>query len=154
MRLFAALREIAGERELDVDGSTVAELVAALTDKFGERFGALVSSGSVVVNGERASFDQALSGDEDVALLPPVSGGAGEILLRRPERVLMIVNPVARTVSRPVLEVIEKALSADFKLDVHETTGRGHATELAETRSPTSSTSSSSSRATAPSTRH
>jgi diacylglycerol kinase family enzyme len=43
----------------------------------------------------------------------------------------MIVNPVARTVSRPVLEVIEKALSADFKLDIHETTGRGHATELA-----------------------
>ena len=131
MRLFAALREIAGDRELDVDGATVAEIVSTLTEKFGERFGALVDSGSVVVNGERASFDQALSGDEDVALLPPVSGGAGEIPRRRPERVLMIVNPVARTVSRPVLEVIEKALSADFKLDVHETTGRGHATELA-----------------------
>ena len=131
MRLFAALREIAGDRELDVDGATVEDVVTTLTDKFGDRFGALIRSGSVVVNGERAPFDTALSGDEQVALLPPVSGGEESVPLRRPERVLMIVNPVARTVSRPVLEVIEKALSADFKLDVHETTGRGHATELA-----------------------
>jgi diacylglycerol kinase family enzyme len=81
------------------------------------------------VDGERASLDRALTGDEEVALLPPVSGG--EVSYRRPERVLLVVNPVARTVSRPVLEVIEKALSADFKLDVCETKDRGHATELA-----------------------
>ena len=48
----------------------------------------------------------------------------------RPQRVLLIANPVARTVSRPVQGVIEKALSADFKLEVDETRGRGHATEL------------------------
>ena len=46
-------------------------------------------------------------------------------------RVLLIVNPVARTYSRPVLAVIEKALSADFRLEVAETKGRGHARELA-----------------------
>ena len=96
MRLFAALREIAGDRELDVDGATVEDVVTTLTDKFGERFGALIRSGSVVVNGERAPFDTALSGDEQVALLPPVSGGEESVPLRRPERVLMIVNPVAR----------------------------------------------------------
>lgn len=47
------------------------------------------------------------------------------------ERVLLIVNPVARTVSRPTLAVIEKALSADFKLEVLETLERGHATKVA-----------------------
>jgi diacylglycerol kinase family enzyme len=47
-------------------------------------------------------------------------------------RVLLLVNPVARTVSRPTLAVIEKALSADFKLEVLETVERGHATEIAE----------------------
>lgn len=47
------------------------------------------------------------------------------------ERVLLIVNPVARTVSRPALAVIEKALSADFKLEVLETVERGHATDVA-----------------------
>jgi diacylglycerol kinase family enzyme len=34
-------------------------------------------------------------------------------------------------VSRATLNVLEKALAADFKLDVDETTGRGHAVELA-----------------------
>jgi diacylglycerol kinase family enzyme len=46
-------------------------------------------------------------------------------------RVLLIVNPVARTVSQPTLAVIEKALSADFRLEVSETKERGHANELA-----------------------
>jgi diacylglycerol kinase family enzyme len=46
-------------------------------------------------------------------------------------RVLLVVNPVARTVSKPTLAVIEKALSADFRLEVAETKERGHANELA-----------------------
>ena len=46
-------------------------------------------------------------------------------------RVLLVVNPVARTYSKGVLAVIEKALSADFRLEVVETKGRGHARELA-----------------------
>ncbi|GBC86580.1 Putative lipid kinase BmrU [bacterium HR12] len=46
--------------------------------------------------------------------------------------VLLIVNPVARTVARPTLAVIEKALSADFRLEVVETKQRGHASELAQ----------------------
>ena len=129
MRLFAALRDIAGDREPDVPGETPREIVDALTEKFGERFGSIAAAGSVVVDGERAGLDQALRGDEQVALLPPVSGG--ELPARRPERVMLLANPVARTVSRPLLEVIERALAADVKLDVHETRARGHATELA-----------------------
>ena len=46
-------------------------------------------------------------------------------------RVLLVVNPVARTVSKPTLAVIEKALSADFALEVSETKDQGHANELA-----------------------
>jgi len=46
-------------------------------------------------------------------------------------RVLLVVNPVARTVSKPTLAVIEKALSADFVLEVAETKEQGHANELA-----------------------
>ncbi|MGZ4124883.1 MAG: diacylglycerol/lipid kinase family protein [Actinomycetota bacterium] len=52
-------------------------------------------------------------------------------MAQRFHRVLLVVNPVARTVSRPMLAVIEKALSADFKLEVLETVERGHATEMA-----------------------
>jgi diacylglycerol kinase family enzyme len=47
------------------------------------------------------------------------------------QRALLIANPVARTVSPATLAVIEKALSADLKLDVLETLERGHATEVA-----------------------
>ena len=47
------------------------------------------------------------------------------------QRLLLVVNPVARTMSKPVLAVIEKALSADFHLEVAETKERGHASELA-----------------------
>jgi diacylglycerol kinase family enzyme/molybdopterin converting factor small subunit len=129
VRLFAALRDIAGDRVLEVPGASVEEIVQTLTEKFGQRFGEIARSGSVVIDGERGAFEQRIDDDQEVALLPPVSGG--ELPAQRPERVQMIVNPVARTVSRPVLEVIEKAFAADFKLDVHETTGRGHATELA-----------------------
>jgi diacylglycerol kinase family enzyme len=49
----------------------------------------------------------------------------------RLQRLLLIVNPVARTFSKPTLAVIEKALSADFTLEVAETKERGHASELA-----------------------
>ena len=133
MRLFAALRDIAGDRELDVSGDTALEIVEALTEKFGARFGDIAGAGSVVVNGERAGLDQRLHEGDEVALLPPVSGGSSEVGLpmKRPERVMLLANPVARTVSRPLLEVIERALQSDFKLDVHETNARGHATELA-----------------------
>ena len=47
------------------------------------------------------------------------------------QRLLLVVNPVARTYSKATLAVIEKALSADFKLEVLETVERGHATDVA-----------------------
>lgn len=53
--------------------------------------------------------------------------------MSRFHRVLLVVNPVARTVSRPTLAVIEKALSADFALEVIETVERGHAIDLGRT---------------------
>ena len=68
---------------------------------------------------------------------PPWSGPGAHppptaiLVPMRFQRVLLIVNPVARTVSKPTLAVIEKALSADFRLEVAETKERGHANELA-----------------------
>jgi len=77
VRLFAALREIAGAARLEVDGATVDEVVEALTEKFGPKFGEIARAGSAVVEGERSSFDRRLDETEEVVLLPPVSGGAG-----------------------------------------------------------------------------
>ncbi len=75
VRLFAALRELAGSNEVEVEGATVAEIVDALSRRFGERFERVARSGSAVVDGERAGLDTPIAGTEQVALLPPVSGG-------------------------------------------------------------------------------
>lgn len=76
VRLFAVLREIAGSREVEAEGTTVGELLDGLCERFGERFAGPARAGSIVVDGERASLDRAITGDEEVAILPPVSGGA------------------------------------------------------------------------------
>ena len=75
MRLFAALREIAGASELEEDADTVGELVDRLCERFGPQFGRIVSAGSVIVDGERSGRDRRLATQDEVALLPPVSGG-------------------------------------------------------------------------------
>lgn len=79
VRLFAALREIAGSSLVDVPGRTVGDLVDALGERFGERFSAIAEVGSYVVNGERATRATPVAEGDDVAVLPPVSGGGGPI---------------------------------------------------------------------------
>jgi len=76
VRLFAALRDLASASEVDVDGETVGEVVDVLGARYGERFVKVAAVGSVVVDGERATRETRLEGGEEVALLPPVSGGA------------------------------------------------------------------------------
>jgi MoaD family protein len=76
VRLFAALRELAGASEVEAEGRSAGEVVDALSGRFGERFAKIAAVGSVVVNGERASRTTAVAAGDEVALLPPVSGGA------------------------------------------------------------------------------
>jgi MoaD family protein len=76
VRLFAALREVAGTPTLQAEGRTAGEVADALAGRFGERFARIASAGQLVVNGERASRETPLAEGDEVALLPPVSGGA------------------------------------------------------------------------------
>ena len=75
MRLFAALREIAGASELEEEADTVGELIDRLCERFGPQFGRILSAGSVIVDGERSGRDRRVQPQDEVALLPPVSGG-------------------------------------------------------------------------------
>lgn len=77
VRLFAALREAAGASETEARGKTVGDIVDALSDRFGDRFAAVAAVSSFVVNGERATRATSIAEGDEVALLPPVSGGAG-----------------------------------------------------------------------------
>jgi molybdopterin synthase sulfur carrier subunit len=75
VRLFAALREAAGASEAEAPGQSVGDVVDTLSDRFGERFAAVAAVSSFVVNGERATRSTPIAEGDEVALLPPVSGG-------------------------------------------------------------------------------
>lgn len=75
LRLFASLREAAGERSLSVPGDTVAEVVSAASEKFGDHFSAILPTCKIWVNGEPAEMDMTVGDGDEVAILPPVSGG-------------------------------------------------------------------------------
>ncbi|MDH4113034.1 MAG: MoaD/ThiS family protein [Actinomycetota bacterium] len=75
VRLFAALREIAGDSHVEATGHTVGDVVAELSARYGDRFAQIADVGSFVVNGERAARETPIAEGDEVALLPPVSGG-------------------------------------------------------------------------------
>ncbi len=75
VRLFAALREIAGDAHVEATGKTVGDVVADLSGRYGDRFAQIAAVGSLVVNGDRASRETPIAEGDEVALLPPVSGG-------------------------------------------------------------------------------
>jgi molybdopterin synthase catalytic subunit len=81
VRLFAGLRERAGTDRLDVelpDDARVADLLAAMAST---PVGALRDRECVVaVNREYATADEPVHAGDEVALVPPVSGGSGAAL--------------------------------------------------------------------------
>ena len=74
--LFAVLRELAEATWLEEQPApTVGALLDRLGRRYGDRFSRIIGSGSVVVNGQAVGHDAALEPEDEVALLPPVSGG-------------------------------------------------------------------------------
>ena len=76
LRLFAQAREAAGAARDVVDGDTVAQVLAAAEARYGEVFAALLPSCKIWVNGEPAHGSDPVADGDEVAILPPVSGGA------------------------------------------------------------------------------
>ena len=77
VRLFARLRDIAGAAELARElapGATIGDLWRALADEFPE-LGPYERSISSAVNADYARMDHVLRSGDEVAFLPPVSGG-------------------------------------------------------------------------------
>ena len=78
VRLFAGLRDLVGSRDVELelaDGATVADL----RDELSSRYPAVIPiMGTLVcaVNEDYVSNDHRLSPGDDVALVPPVSGGS------------------------------------------------------------------------------
>lgn len=75
LRLFAQAREAAGTASDEVAGATVDEVLAAARDRYGAPFAAVLDASRVWVNGEPAAGTDVVGTSDEVAVLPPVSGG-------------------------------------------------------------------------------
>lgn len=135
VRLFANLRELAGTSRVDVEGDTVAEVVAVLVKRYGREFERRLETARVWKNGNEGSAEDPVEAGDELALIPPVSGGAapgiagggleslslaGLTLLLLGANVLGIAFLVALWVLVATLWVIDLASASsdrDFKLD-------------------------------------
>lgn len=77
LRLFAAARTAAGTGRDVLDGDTVADVLSNAVARYGDDFAAVLATSKVWLNGEDANPETPVSGDDEVAVLPPVSGGSG-----------------------------------------------------------------------------
>jgi len=75
LRLFASAREAAGTAKADFAGATVGEVLDAAVAEFGEEFAGVLGTCNVWVNGDQTDWDHAVGESDEVAVLPPVSGG-------------------------------------------------------------------------------
>jgi sulfur-carrier protein len=75
LMLFAQAREAAGTSRAEVAGETVGDVLTSARARFGPAFAAVLASSKVWVNGEPASEADPVSASDEVAVLPPVSGG-------------------------------------------------------------------------------
>ncbi len=80
--LFASAREAAGcgRDEFDLaPGAPVGQLLDAAVERFGDPFARVLATARVWVNGDEPAAGRAteLFEDDEIAVLPPVSGGAG-----------------------------------------------------------------------------
>ena len=73
---FGPARDAAGARSAIVDGASVGDVVAATAARYGERRWRTSSpTCRVWLNGDPVTPDTPVAADDEVAVLPPVSGG-------------------------------------------------------------------------------
>lgn len=75
LRLFAQAREAAGTNTAACSGATVSEVLHNASAQFGPDFADVVSMSKVWVNGEEVPMSHPVGDNDEVAVLPPVSGG-------------------------------------------------------------------------------
>jgi molybdopterin synthase sulfur carrier subunit len=78
LRLFAAARDAAGRPSDEVEAATLGEVLAVARRSYGDGFGAVLESARVWINGDEPTDGDAavLHDGDEVAVIPPVSGGA------------------------------------------------------------------------------
>ncbi len=73
--LYGPAREAAGTRHDVLDAPTLEGVLDEAVRRYGEGFAEVLARSRVWVNGEPAAPDSSVAQDDEVAVLPPVSGG-------------------------------------------------------------------------------
>jgi len=73
--MFGPARVVAGTDRGNVEGATVADVLGEACDRYGPAFAEVVAKSRVWVNGAPASAEDPVGDADEVAVLPPVSGG-------------------------------------------------------------------------------
>ncbi len=74
--MFASAREAAGTRDDELPGATVGEVLDGAVARYGPVFEGVLETATVWCNGDAVDRDHAVGADDEVAVLPPVSGGS------------------------------------------------------------------------------
>lgn len=75
LKLFASAREAAGTSSVNIDATTVDELLQFAVDTYGSGLKDVLSISRIWLNGEPADLKAPITKSDEVAVLPPVSGG-------------------------------------------------------------------------------
>lgn len=76
VRLFAAARVAAGTGRDELPGGTVGEVLDEAVKRYGAGFADVLAGCRVWLNGESAERGDTIGAGDELAVLPPVSGGA------------------------------------------------------------------------------
>lgn len=76
VRLFAAARQAAGTGRDELPGHTVDAVLRAAQERYGPEFVDVLPTCRIWVNGESADQHDEVGSSDEVAVLPPVSGGS------------------------------------------------------------------------------
>jgi molybdopterin converting factor small subunit len=74
---FAAARVAAGTNRTRLNGRVLADVLDQARSQFGPAFADVLDTAQVWVNGDPVPPDHPLHEEDEVAVLPPVSGGVG-----------------------------------------------------------------------------
>ena len=75
LRLFGPAREAAGGSRFTLAGADVAAVLTSAEAEFGSEFSRVLGVSRVWLNGEEIDRSAAVTEEDEVAVLPPVSGG-------------------------------------------------------------------------------
>ncbi len=127
LRLFANLRETAGKNSAVFSGNTVDEVISAATKAYGADFERGLETAKIWVNGDPAERSTEVAAGDEIALIPPVSGGEN-IAVRKPDTtggalVIAVLASlfVSNYVSKELFSLVAVGVTIAWLWDVRDT---------------------------------